>query len=581
MKQTLLKPAMAVSVFLISIVICEVFAKPLFGVRHSFEYFAFNYAPFLILSLLLFALTNRSVFSTLVSGIFAIALVSVNNIKYSVLGKPLIPSDFLLTRYFFESPDLYMKYINVTSSLCVILAILSIVFFYRIEKKQLARTGKVVILRVAVAAVALTFFTSIDNADSFVAKSYSKNSLRYSSWDPRSSVNSSGLFYTFIRLSEQLDFSIPDHFGDPSLIKRAAGAASDAQAPDKRPVALPDIVVVQSESFYDLRQHALQFDGAAYADYDRTAQKAAVSGNLGVPTVGGNTVKTEFSFLTGIESTILPSGCEYPYRSLVRRNIWSIAWYLKTLGYATVAIHPYSRTFWDRNIALQFLGFDEFIDGSLFTVGQKEGLYVSDQAVADRIAAVRKEAKTPLFIFAITMENHGPWDKKRVASRRKFRIQGEIDAKDRKKVGRYLHHVVNAGEMAFDMTRQMKKSNRPCVLAFYGDHAPGLGETLDKVRLRPGRSLTDTPYFIWKNFGAAAHVSRNLDVSFLASEILDQAGINNDVYFSANSYMKSANKGVFDAIDQSRELSKSYTQLMFDNLLGKLTDVEFHSKKML
>ncbi len=581
MKQMLLKPAMAASVFLISVAVCEIFAKPLFGVRHSAEYFAFNYVPFLVLSLLLFAVTNKSVFSFFVSGIFAIALVAVNNIKYSILGKPLIPSDFLLATHFFESPDLYLRYINVTSSSCVMLAVASMVLFYRIEKKQLTTTRKAVLLRVAIAAVALTFFASIDNADSFVAKTYSRNSLRYSSWDPRSSVNSSGLFYTFIRLSEQADFSIPDHYGDPSLVKRAAGTAPDAQAPGKRPAPLPDIVVVQSESFYDLRQHDLRFDEAAYAGYDRTAKKAAVSGNLGVRTVGGNTAKTEFSFLTGIESNVLPAGCEYPYRSLVRRNIWSIAWYLRSLGYSTIAIHPYTRTFWDRDIALQFLGFDKFIDGGSFTVGQMEGLYVSDQAVADSIAAVRREAKSPLFIFAITMENHGPWDKRRVANRRKFRIQGDVEAQDATKIGRYLHHVANAGEMASDMTRQMKKTGRPCVLAFYGDHAPGFGGTLERIRLRPGRSVTETPYFIWKNFGAPAHIGRDLDVSFLASEILDQAGINDDVYFRANSYMKSANGGIFGTIDQSKELNRSYTQLMYDNLLGKLSDVQFHSRKML
>lgn len=579
MKESLFKPALAGAALLISVLICELFAKPLFGVRHSVEYFAFNYAPFLILSLLLFALTNKSVFSSFASGISAIALVFVSNTKYSVLGKPLIPSDFLLAGHFLQSPDLYLRYINVTSTSCVTLTITCLLLLYRVEGKQLTTTGRVVLLRVAAAAVALTFFTSIDDADSFVAKTYGKSPLRYSSWDPSSSVNSSGLFYTFIRLSEQPDFSIPEHYGDPSLVKKAAMA--EAQLRHKRPAALPDIVVVQSESFYDLRQHDLQLDDAAYAAYDRTAKIAAVNGNLGVRTVGGNTAKTEFSFLTGIESTILPSGCDYPYSSLVRRNIWSIAWYLRTLGYKTVAIHPYTRTFWDRNIALQFLGFDEFIDGSLFTVGQKEGLYVSDRAVADRIAAVRRKAKSPLFVFAITMENHGPWDKRRVAGGRTFQIRGSVDAQDKKKIGRYLHHAKHAGEMAFEMTRQMRKSERPFVLAFYGDHAPGLGETLEKVRLKPGRSIMDTPYFIWRNFGAEGRSRRNLDVSFLASEILDQAGINNDVYFMANAHVKSANGGAFDAIDQKKELSQSYTQLMYDNLLGKLTDVEFQPKKML
>jgi phosphoglycerol transferase MdoB-like AlkP superfamily enzyme len=578
MKLYNLRFAVAFLMMLATILGCEMLAEPHGPVTLDLDYLVFNYLPVILLWLLLFGLSNKSLFSSALSSLVVVGIISVNNIKYEALDKPLMPNDLLLAGHLLKTPGLFIRYIDLTSSLGILVGLAAIAAIYRIEKQQLARTRRVIVVRGLLVAMALTFFTGIPSAQSLVARTYSKNSLSYFPWDPGNSVEQSGFFYTFIRMSEGLDFSIPKDFGDPSLVLKAAAASLPSPGELKRAAGLPDILVVQNEAFYDLRQHELQVAPQGYGAYDRTANLAAVSGKLEVPTVGGNTAKTEFSFLSGVETAVLPSGCEYPYRTLVRQNIWSIAWYLKSLGYATVAIHPYHRTFWDRNIAYPLLGFDLFIDHTEFPKQLREGFFVSDKAVADRMVEVRKKAKGPVFIFAVTMENHGPWDQPRVAKQKQIPVTGDLTAQERTETARYLHHVSHAGEMASSLKERLEQGRRPAVLAFYGDHAPALDLTT-RIPFRKGGSLWHTPYFIWRNFGSSRHITRDISVGFLASEILDQAGINYDPYFRAHSYMDNASGGRFDAKSPKNDLNRSYTQLLYNNLLGKSAEKVFTSAK--
>jgi phosphoglycerol transferase MdoB-like AlkP superfamily enzyme len=79
-------------------------------------------------------------------------------------------------------------------------------------------------------------------------------------------------------------------------------------------------------------------------------------------------------------------------------------------GYRTVCVHPYAASFYSRDKVYPQLGFDEFIDLRAFAGAPKSGPYVSDLAVAERVCSLLSARLTsrPLFVFVITMENHGP-----------------------------------------------------------------------------------------------------------------------------------------------------------------------------
>lgn len=55
------------------------------------------------------------------------------------------------------------------------------------------------------------------------------------------------------------------------------------------------------------------------------------------------------------------------------------------------------------------LGFDAFLGEEVFAGATRSGLYVADAEVARIGAELLREEGPSVFVFAITMQNHGPW----------------------------------------------------------------------------------------------------------------------------------------------------------------------------
>lgn len=77
-------------------------------------------------------------------------------------------------------------------------------------------------------------------------------------------------------------------------------------------------------------------------------------------TLGGGTVRPEFEILTGMTTSMLPSG-NVPYQQYVFNNIYSYAREFKNQGYDTIGIHTYQKEFYERDRAYPLLGFDEML----------------------------------------------------------------------------------------------------------------------------------------------------------------------------------------------------------------------------
>ena len=74
-----------------------------------------------------------------------------------------------------------------------------------------------------------------------------------------------------------------------------------------------------------------------------------------------------------------------------------------------MCVHPYPASFYNRDKVFPLLGFDEFIDIHSFDGVAKTGPYIGDIALAEKVCAVLRDSSSqPIFIFVITMENHGP-----------------------------------------------------------------------------------------------------------------------------------------------------------------------------
>ncbi|MBK4997611.1 sulfatase-like hydrolase/transferase, partial [Pseudomonas sp. S37] len=288
-----------------------------------------------------------------------------------------------------------------------------------------------------------------------------------------------------------------------------------------QPGALPDLVSVQSESFFDVRDLWPGVRPQVLDQYDLLASQALARGKLQVAAWGANTVRTEFAYLTGIPTGRLGVHRFNPYRVLARQGLPSIAATLKAQGYRTICIHPYDGGFYGRNKVLPALGFDEFIDVKAFNPSQKAGPFIGDCAVAEKIRELlQAPGRTqPLFIHAVTMENHGPLHLESVAAHELPAWFDRPLQPGMQDLGPYVRHICNADRMLGMLRETLMALPNEALLCFYGDHVPILPGVYEAI----GAPAGDTDYLIWSNRHQPGCRASALAVQQLSSSLLAHA----------------------------------------------------------
>lgn len=267
---------------------------------------------------------------------------------------------------------------------------------------------------------------------------------------------------------------------------------------DPGPGGLPDLVMVQSESFFDVRRLYPGVRPQILEQFDRLRREALVHGLLEVPAWGANTMRTEFSVLTGIAPEVLGVHRFNPYRRFARGGVLALPHRLRDLGYETVCIHPYPMGFFGRDRIFAGLGFDRFIDIAAFQDAPRQGPYVADAAVTRKVAEVLGSAVRPAFIFVITMENHGPLHLERVGQDDRARLYLDPPPQGWDDLTVYLRHLANADRMFGDLAELLASRPRGGVLCLFGDHVPTMPKVYEDLGFADGR----TDYLIWPSRSA-------------------------------------------------------------------------------
>lgn len=445
----------------------------------------------------LLGLTARPLFSTVNTLVLWLLIVLVSNSKYHSLREPFVCADF---EYFSDAvrfPRLYLPFFGFTKAALMAAAFLAYLWAGlsfepeagagRLEAALLALFGFALLLPGTRNTRAPSFDASADLLKWGLAASL----WRYF-WAARQPVDRGALASPF--------------------------ATQEALPPGN---ALPDLVSVQSESFFDVRDLWPGIKAGVLGEFDRLNEEALACGKLQVAAWGANTVRTEFAYLTGIQAQQMGVHRFNPYRILARRALPSIAAQLKARGYRTVCIHPYDGSFYGRDKVLPALGFDEFIDIRAFEASQKSGPFIGDMALAEKVIELldAPERNQPLFIHVITMENHGPLHLESVTPEElpQWFERPLLDGLD--DLAPYLRHVANADHMLGRLRSALLEQPRDALLCFFGDHVP----ILPKVYEVLGAPVGDTDYFIWSNRQSSGAPASALPVERLARRLLECA----------------------------------------------------------
>lgn len=297
-----------------------------------------------------------------------------------------------------------------------------------------------------------------------------------------------------------------------SAVKRAATL----------PDPLPDLVVIQSESFFDARRaypQLLRED--VLTNFDVLKSEALAHGQLRVPAWGANTVRSEFAFLSGMSPAALGIHQYNPYRKLAKRGFPTIVSYLRTLGYRTVCVHPYHRSFYSRDKVLPLLGFDEFVGIEAFQTAKYEGPYVGDAALGAYIAdRLQQKLAQPLYLHVITMENHGPLHWESIDRSQTLEVFKAPIPQGCQDLLAYALHLRNADAMFGQLRETLIKRERPGALCIFGDHVPIMPEV---YAMLGGGGRTD--YLLWRSDLWANNTGAYMDVASLGTSYLAAAQI--------------------------------------------------------
>lgn len=379
------------------------------------------------------------------------ALLAVaSNAKHAMLGEPLLFSDLALVGAIFRHPQFYLSAVAVWQRVvaAIVAVALLAVLAWLFVPDPAAHLSGIALLVVALSALAV--------------------SLRMPACQ---------------RLA-----TAPDAEGDtarlgllPVLLlywlrwRDSRDPPPCPPTPRQAPAEAPELVVmIQCESFADpvelFGDPELALPGLAMA-----RSRAWQWGNLTVSGFGAYTMRTEYGVLFGRGEHALGFRRYDPFLTATGEAGYALPARLaeedRGQPWRSLFVHPHDMRFYGRDRIMPAGGFAELVGEDRFAPPSPgEGRYVTDAAMTDAIMALAEAAAQPTLLYAVTIENHGPWE----ASRGPDESGGGIASGRGALVDGYMRLVRNSDAMLTALVERLRPLPRPALLVFFGDHRPSI-----------------------------------------------------------------------------------------------------------
>ncbi len=580
------------AVIILSTFICE------FSIRQNFiTTFRDILQPNLIFNILflssiylfLISLIGKGI-SNIIISLLTFFLTVANYIKFTYFEEPFYPWDVYLIKNLFGICKEYLNIPIIITVLVVLVAIVLLIIRFR------SSVAKYLMPRMSLIFTPFAVILFLLNMNVLDHSALSTQIGIQKSWYiGRSEILANGMFAQNYFYLDDLDKYLnpkPKGYNEENILAidkkyemQADQATSSTSAKTNKLTEKPNVVVIMSESYWDLSK----LSGIKFSkDITENVHKYQ-KGELAPPAIGGGTANTEFEALTGMSMYFMSPGI-ITYNTYLRTETPSIASVFKNNGYNTTAIHPNSGWFYNRDKVYPYFGFDKFIDVTEFNmVAEKKGPQISDDALVNKILNVLDSSDKPSFIFAVSMENHDPFDNKFIENEFDVTVESDqLNASQKEIVRGYAQGIYDADQSLGKIIDALSKSEKPTLLYFFGDHAPRLG-TLDEYykvydKLAVGnKSEADqklgelkyytTPIVTWSNYKELRSFSKIISPSHISYEILKDSGVKYPNYFNILSKLETVYpimhlKGM-DLVDPNDELVKDYQLIQYDLLFGK------------
>lgn len=302
----------------------------------------------------------------------------------------------------------------------------------------------------------------------------------------------------------------------------------------------PDIVVIMNESFADIRQLTELSTNLEITPILNRLETDAQAGTSHVSIIGGNTATSEFEFLTGCSMAFLPQGV-IAYQQYLETETPSLVSVLKSQGYQAHALHPFNARGWERDRVYPLLGFDSmtFLEDWDPNAPLRRD-YITDESVYANIQTqLDLESDAPQFIFAVTMQNHGPYGE----AYPNFEEAIELtDPESSPELDQYVSLIHESDRALGEFLAEIKHRRRPTLVLFFGDHQPNntvmkplldpMEETFGKDHPELDLRRRQTPFLLWANYDIPEASEIDTSLNYLANRVLDQTDLRRSAWFA-------------------------------------------------
>lgn len=519
--------------------------------------------------------TARFKLSVSIASIALTFLAIANGLVYQFRGNELTPMDLhsagtalnVISQYRIESYDFTMLY-----GLILVVLVLFAGFAMPSFPMEKRRRRLVAVTWVLAMSVVLYFGSS-----GIAIRNWTNYGTKFNGYY----LN----FYLGVRDSMVKE---PDEYS-PERVEEIAQESTTCSA-ESGQQDLPNVIVIMNESWADFSILGEVQTNQVVTPFLNNLHTNTIRGHALASIYGANTANSEFEFLFGSSMAFLPDGC-VPYQQYIQEDVYALPWLMQSLGYESRSTHPYYANGWSRNRIYDKLGFtvSTFIDDY-----PQENLlreYVSDQEMFEYVVNMleTRESDQPLFLFGITMQNHGGYTYSGENYEQTIFLDENAYSKEYKKAQQYLTCLHETDQAVQYLLRELRYFKEDTIVVMFGDHFPSLGnefyeelygkpfETLDEETLR-----YSIPFFIWANFDIEEQEVERTSINYLSRYVLETAGIELPPYYqflkemetyipslSAKGYYSKAQGGYADldtASGEEAEWLNKYAILQYNNL---------------
>ncbi len=468
----------------------------------------------------LYCLLGRIVASVAIgSGIFML-ISTINAYVFSFRGRLFEPVDIFSAGTAMNVAENY-PLLPLPSGLAAGWLLFAVMVFvlarlYHKAEPKLSIRRRAIILAVCAVSSAAAFF-------------YASNLKTYH-WEKEGAQNN-GYILDFASKFKEISAPEPENYSSEQIDALADQYAAAQPVDDGAASKRPHIIVIMDEAFSDLSVAGTFSTNTEVAPFISSLKENTISGYALSSVYGGNTANSEYEFLTGNSMAWLSPNA-VPYQQYIRSSTYSMVSYLKSAyDYKCIAMHPYLSSGWNRPAAYEYLGFDEmhFLDD--FPQTNCIRSYVSDQEMFEVLTETYEaQKKEPLFLFGMTMQNHGGYTYVGDDYTQHISLP---DYGDRfPAVEQYLSLIHETDKAVEYLITYFQNVDEDVIIVFFGDHQPKIDDSFYKTISETAADTLDEqqkryaiPFFIWANYDIEEEYIDCTSLNYLSSYVYDAAGL--------------------------------------------------------